>query len=55
MARGQGRGRSVGSSRGRRLDTRQVFDARSAHRARSGEADKNNTKLEACLGRINYT
>jgi hypothetical protein len=53
-ARGHARRLVVGSEMECQIHARQVFDARSAHRARSGEAEKNNTKLEACLGRINY-
>jgi hypothetical protein len=32
-----------------------VFVGKSFIRARSGEAEKNNTKPKACLGRIKYT
>jgi hypothetical protein len=37
----------------RRVYARQVLDAGSALRARSGEAERNNARLQACLGRLN--
>jgi hypothetical protein len=51
-ARGHARRWSVGSERGRRSCTCQVFDGMSSNRAVSSEAARNTTKSKACMVRL---
>jgi hypothetical protein len=52
LARGHGRRKPDGSGRGRPVRALQVFDARSAHRARTNAANRKTTRTSGHVGLV---